>query len=401
MKNMGNTLILTCRKLIFIISVILFICPDTLIAATEIPLYVLVTIDTETSSGCHGTACNPVPISDRIFGRRGGKEYGIPLIMDLLEKHGMKGVFFVNSTLDSYYPEVDIREMVQSIVRRGHDVELHIHPEFRCFKYCDEDDLKCRRRCTKGDNRLAGNNVAQQKLLIDEGLVNLERWAGYRPQAFRAGSFSADENTLDALRQAGVALDSSDSGPHHPLSRKYPINQVSMDDGLLEIPIYNFMTFQVTDYQQYRRFDLESNTFLELKSVLQQAIEHKAGTVMTIMHSFSFCRPETDCPNTRAIQNFDHLLGWIANNQSIRVVTIPEWLQYYSGSPEWVSGSGYVPTTGFGLTLWRAWRRWDEGPKNKLLIITSGAIFLLVLGTVLILLRSIFSGRFKMQTHRN
>ena len=309
--------------------------------------------------------------------------------MDLLEKHGFKGVFFVNSTLDAYYPETAIRQMVQSIVRRGHDVQLHLHPEFRCFKFCREDDLQCRKTCVSGENRLAGNSVAQQRALIQEGLDNLERWAGYRPVSFRAGSLAADEHTLDALREAGVLLDSSLSGPTHPLARYLPLNQASKERGLIELPVFNFVSMNLGGSSQYRSLDLESNTFLEVKTILEQAFRHGAGTVMTILHSFSFCRPEGGCPNTRAIDDFDTLLGWMASTPWVKVVTVPEWLAEYGKDPMALSGTGDVPQTGHWLTLWRAWQRWDEGPKNKVFVLAHVGVLALISAIVPIVLRKL------------
>ena len=365
-------------------------------AATEAAqppmLRVVISVDTETSSGCSGRSCNPVPMEERIYGRRSEGDYGVPLIMDLLEKHGMKGVFFVNSTLDAYYPEDAIREMVQSIVKRGHDVQLHLHPEFRCFKFCNEDDLKCRSACVNRENRLAGNTVSQQRALIEEGLDNLERWAGYRPVSFRAGSFRADENTLEALRQAGVLMDSSLGGPDHPLARLRPPNRATEERGLVELPVFHFTSLKLGGYTQHRRFDLESNSFAEMKAVLEQAIRHGSGTVMTILHSFSFCRPEGGCPNRRAIEDFDRLLGWLATTPGVRVVTIPEWLDEYHTEPAALAGSGYVPQTGYWLTLWRSWQRWDEGGKNKAIVIAHGAILVVLSAGVFLGLRKVRRG---------
>lgn len=358
-------------------------------AAETQALRVLISLDVETSSGCDGTSCRPVSMEDRIYGRRGDAEYGIPLIMDLLEKHGFKGVFFVNSTLDAYYPETEIRRMVQSIVRRGHDVQLHLHPEFRCFKFCREDDLQCRKTCVSGENRLAGNSVAQQRALIQEGLDNLERWAGSRPVSFRAGSLAADEHTLDALREAGVLLDSSLRGPTHPLARYLPLNQASNERGLIELPVFTFVSMNLGGASQYRPLDLESNSFLEVKTILEQVFRHSAGTVMTILHSFSFCRPEGGCPNTRAIDDFDALLGWMASTPWVKVVTVPEWLAEYGKDPMALSGTGYVPQTGHWLTLWRAWQRWDEGPKNKAFVLAHVGMLALVLAVFLIGLRKL------------
>ena len=59
-----------------LLCVVLFWVPGA--AAETQALRVLISLDVETSSGCHGTSCKPVPMEERIYGRRGDAEYGIP-----------------------------------------------------------------------------------------------------------------------------------------------------------------------------------------------------------------------------------------------------------------------------------------------------------------------------------
>lgn len=85
-------------------------------------VFVLITIDTEAHRGRD-------PINDWIYGRYKGKEYGIEKIMDLCERFGFKAVFFLDVAECWTYGDEIIKEVGEKILSRGHDVEMHIHPD--------------------------------------------------------------------------------------------------------------------------------------------------------------------------------------------------------------------------------------------------------------------------------
>ncbi|HEX7743040.1 MAG TPA: hypothetical protein VF442_11515, partial [Sphingobium sp.] len=57
----------------------------------------LITIDTELSALLHGRGVGLEDnLSRSIWARAGGQDYGIVWQMDQLDRHGLKGVFFVD-----------------------------------------------------------------------------------------------------------------------------------------------------------------------------------------------------------------------------------------------------------------------------------------------------------------
>src|SRR5262245_53338101 len=96
------------------------------------PLYVLFTIDTEISMG--GAARDPqllpVGAKKRIWAEAGAERYGISYFMDVFDEHQMKAVFFFEPVARHVVPERELAEAARYIAERGHDVELHVHPEF-------------------------------------------------------------------------------------------------------------------------------------------------------------------------------------------------------------------------------------------------------------------------------
>jgi peptidoglycan/xylan/chitin deacetylase (PgdA/CDA1 family) len=49
--------------------------------------------------------------------------------MDVLDAHGMKAVFFVESLFPCVLGPERLREIVQMVQERGHEVQVHLHTE--------------------------------------------------------------------------------------------------------------------------------------------------------------------------------------------------------------------------------------------------------------------------------
>jgi len=357
----------------------IFVVSDAVGGQEQLPkTFFFITVDVETSAGCVGSGCYPESIADRILGQRGDKYYGIPLIMDILDKYGMKGTFFVNAYLDSYYPEAEVEKVVRQIVDRGHDVQLHTHEEFRCFSFCDTKDIDCWHQCTKKQSYMSGNTLENQIAIISEGAQNIEKWSGRYPVAFRGGAFDADINTLKALRTLNIPIDSSLSGPGHKLATILPINKVGEYEGIVEVPLFNYMEDLILK-RGLRYLDIESSTLLEHKYLLNEAIKNGTRTVVLMMHSSSFCRPGYGCPIEKNIERFDNLLAYIKTAPDIKVITFKEFWDRYQVSAELFLGEGDIPSTTYFHTLYRSFIRFDQGIKNKLFFLGNVVVLIAVI----------------------
>lgn len=378
-------------KPLFAIAVFnVVICSVPAIAISEeagTPLtFFLVTIDTETSAGCGAHGCYPESIEEKILGRRGTSYYGIPLIMNILEKYGMRGTFFVNAYLDSYYPEKQIKEIVQEIIRRGHDVQFHAHEEFRCFGVCKQQDTVCWNKCTKEISYISGNTLENQVTILREGADNIRKWSGKYPLAFRGGAFDADISTLKALKKLGILVDSSLSGPDHALARVFPINTVSEHNGVVELPLFTYRE-KLLLIKRISFLDIESTTLVEHKYLLNEAITGDIRAVVLMMHSFSFCRREQGCPIIQHVKRFDKLLEYVRRNPNLKVSTMSEVWQEHQTNKEQFSVVGLIPETTYFLTLHRSLVRFGYGWKNKVflfgnLVLVVGAGALITFGTM-------------------
>jgi hypothetical protein len=164
------------------------------------------TIDTEYEFGFaarHGLAARAENFARSIRGATPAAEAGIFHQMDVFERHGLKAVFFVDPMPALVWGAGAIAEVVEPILERGHDVQLHIHTEWLALAG-EASPLPGR----TGRN-IKDFDLGEQVRLIGWASDALVAAGAPRPVAFRAGNYGANDDTLRALAQLGIACDSS------------------------------------------------------------------------------------------------------------------------------------------------------------------------------------------------
>ena len=105
------------RYLYLAVAFALFSATTPAIASTK----VVITVDVES----YGRDGDP---EKQIWGKLADGEHGIRRIMDLLDKHGVKGTFYLNVYEAAKYGDAALARVARAINDRGHDLELHTHP---------------------------------------------------------------------------------------------------------------------------------------------------------------------------------------------------------------------------------------------------------------------------------
>ena len=94
---------------------------------------VYITIDTEYSAGLAqslGLRARAENFARSIACDTRDGAVGIFHQMDVLDENGLKGVFFVDPMPALVWGVAAIADVVGPVVERGHDVQLHLHPEW-------------------------------------------------------------------------------------------------------------------------------------------------------------------------------------------------------------------------------------------------------------------------------
>lgn len=325
------------------------------------PTRVMITVDVE--SYAKG---NP---DLQIWGKQPDGEHGIRRIMDLLDKHGLKGTFYLNVYEAAKHGEDELAQVARVIHERGHDLQLHTHPG-PMF----------------GVNVMRQGSLSQQIEILKHGEQLIQQWTGKRVIAHRAGAFAGDMNTLRAVHAAGLAIDSSVS----PAASKTefaktlpPDNRPRVMEGIVELPVSFYTQAKFGDWRSLHYLDIESSSYDELVSVIRQFRDAGLPAVTIMMHSFSFVRNGHTEPAVE--QRFDHLLEFLATEPGIKPVTVsqlyPDWIKQLEASPQ---RADVVPHTGLWLTYWRAVEHYRQGGANLAVALAPPAALLLLAVLVLV-----------------
>jgi len=287
---------------------------------------IFITIDTEHSIG--GAFVNPqlkpVGNAKRVFGRIGRSEFGIPLIMDIGDRYGIRFTFFVETLSKYFFGEEETREVCQYILQRGHDIQLHLHPEYLMFSSSLYTPQKP--QCS-----LSAYSLSQQIGLIKDGCETLHNNGVTNIRAFRACGFAASLDTLIALKENGILIDSSYSKFYtkqaEKLFKKYVINDACNTNGIWEFPITNFSEFHTLGLHRTRPLDINGSSLAEMKAALNFAKKHGPRNFTIILHSFSFIKAydvqyNKMKPRFNIIRRFEKLCQFLSeNSQTFKVIT--------------------------------------------------------------------------------
>ncbi|MDX5359649.1 MAG: polysaccharide deacetylase [Rhodobacterales bacterium] len=140
------------------------------------------------------------PTLGQLEQRRFGPREGLWRILDMLDRVGIKGSFYVPSVVAELHPDI-----LPALVGRGHEVGLHGHLH-ELVAECPQDMFEA---------------------ALDHSLDVFQAQVGLRPVGFRSPAWEMTAGMLAALKARGIGYDSSLMGWDHP----YEI------DGLTEIPV--------------------------------------------------------------------------------------------------------------------------------------------------------------------
>jgi len=223
---------------------------------------ILLTIDTEF-----------LVSKDEILGLKGSN--GIDDILSILKEYKAKATFFIDYYESKKWGDEIFKKITKLIYDNGHQIELHLHPDI-----------------LSGKPYLWQYNKEEQKELLDESINIFQKFNNKPPKFFRAGGYSANNETLELLKQNSFIADlsfqykqkrckiSEDDFPH--------INKVDVAHGLLQIPttVYKYNFFK----ERYNSINLEWCSLKELKEIALQIKKTELDYFVVMMHSFSFLK---------------------------------------------------------------------------------------------------------------
>jgi hypothetical protein len=295
---------------------------------------VYITVDTECSLGgaWENPQWKPVGPDRAVLGRVGSRLYGIPLIMDILEEHGLRGTFFTEVLVRDLLGKSELADAYAPIKQRGHDAQLHLHPVFHYY-HAVTQGLMRREDLPARMDLIGGLPFDTQVDLLNKGCAIFRQIFGSMPMAFRAGCYGASMSTLEALARVGIHYDSSFNAAYLDdsclMGPREATNIPWRTGSIWEIPVTTFET-GTGSMRGLKPLEVSAVSLCELQDVLEQAERIGQGTVTVMLHSFAFLK-RADAqfrkmrPDRLVIRRFRKFCNFLQSNQDrFRVLTFSE-----------------------------------------------------------------------------
>ena len=322
--------------------------------STQRKTMLLLTVDTEASMA----GLRPLPAESMVYGRFGTSLYGIERIMACCEEHGVKATFFVSTLEALHYGDGHVRQMADTALSRGHDVQLHVHPVWR-------PEAEGRKALTDLDYREQAETIALAADIF-------RRCCAAPLVAHRAGGLWLNADTVRALEAAGIPIDASVAVGYHayPLGDGVGAPNVPRRLGsLVEVPVTTFAQMRVGGWELPRNFDINADSNGEMRFVVDRAVAEGVTAVSLLMHSFSFVGRNAEStdfwPSPSELIKFERFLDHVSGRDDVEVVTFQQLAQRLETQPELLDGPDFRPTAGVLRTYGRSWERFHTGWKSK------------------------------------
>lgn len=304
----------------------------------------------------------------------------------MLQERGWAGTFFLNVYEYRRWGEPTMRDIVMKLQATGQDVALHTHPQWiynpsqwAMFQY----------------------NLDEQTTIVRDGVRLLEAWTGRPVVAHRAGAYTADQNTLKALKSSGIRIDSSMFWGHpwsHLNGLGIPRNLPSSTDHVAQIPVTVYQREDrprliggfLSPVTSIRKID--PDWFLnkeEALSAIDAVVKADLPFLVVFLHSFSFIKNQGDksvlTADRTSLDIFHAMLDHIAERH-LPVVTMRDLAESLDSLPTTSLDQDIIPQVTVCVGLHRyLWYRFKTTGTGALAAIGFAVLTLVVGGIVLLI----------------
>jgi hypothetical protein len=252
-----------------------------------------------------------------IWGRYPDGSGGIGEMMSIADKYGVKLVMFLDYVEEYLWGE-QIVEVAREIHARGHDLQLHSHPENFPDSFWEE----------RGIPRLKvpGNATDEQADAMMQFLCERQLHAtGVAPIAYRGGGYRYGPATVRAMGRHGVRLNSSYvATSDNQLFNAGRLPQYKWDNGCMEVPVSCMTLYSSQEKFYHLNFNHSSCSDLRRMMMSLEAFYRQMGDAaiaVMVMHSWSFSKEMENGhfsrPLPEYLERFEQFLRAIAGKVEV------------------------------------------------------------------------------------
>lgn len=252
-----------------------------------------------------------------IWGRYPDRCGGIGEMMSIADKYGVKLVMFLDYVEEYLWGE-QIQEVAREIHARGHDLQLHSHPENFPDSFWEERSIP---RLKLANNATDEQADAMLQFLRERQL----RATGVAPIAYRGGGYRYGAATVRALGRHGIRLNSSYvATSDNQLFKAGRLRQYRWDNGCLEAPISCMSLYKSQEKFYHLNFNHSSCSDVRQMMLSLEAFYRQMGDdaiAVMVMHSWSFSKElengHFSTPLPENIERFERFLQAIADKVEV------------------------------------------------------------------------------------
>jgi hypothetical protein len=241
-----------------------------------------------------------------IQGRTAAGDFGLPYQLKLMNDHGLKSVCFVEPLFSARFGRQPLAEIVGMVNEAGHENQLHLHPE-----WVDEARQPLLDGVTGKRQHLRHYSLAEQTSLVASARAMLAEAGAPDVNAFRAGSFGFNRETLDALAANSIPFDSSYNatlfGPDSGVRPGQPAWSPFACAGVNEYP----MTVFGDGTGRMRHVQISACSYAEIEGLLWRALEAGYKSFVILTHSVELLNAGRNAPDPVAIRRFRKLCAFL------------------------------------------------------------------------------------------
>ncbi|MBI3369388.1 MAG: polysaccharide deacetylase [Burkholderiales bacterium] len=249
----------------------------------------------------------PASFERYVFGHSSHGDYALPKTLEIMNRHGLVGVFFVEPLFAARFGQQHLRTIVELITDAAQDVQLHLHPE-----WADEIQPMLIPGAHAKRQHLNLYTLDEQAALIGHGKRSIEAVTGRPITAFRAGSFAANRDTYEALARNGIAIDSSLNDCYAVSGPDVPRPVAFATEGRIgAVTSYPVTVFR-DGLGRARPAQVNGCGFAELKAALFSAERGGCRHFVIVSHNFEMLKPDTSQPDAIVVRRFEQLCALLA-----------------------------------------------------------------------------------------
>lgn len=245
-----------------------------------------------------------------VYGPTRKGDYALPITLKMLNDHGLQGVFFVEPLFATRFGKEPLQELVGLIQEAGQEIQLHLHTE-----WVDEALVPLLPEVFDKRQHLRHFSRAEQVELIAAGLQLLRSVGVSSVNAFRAGNFALNHDTLLALAENELEFDSSyNAASSVGVDNVAPGQLLTQPEAIAGVMEYPVTVYRDRGPRSLRHLQLTACSFKEMTWVLNTAADSGWNAVVIVSHNFELLNRRKDRPDPIIVKRFRKLCQYLEQN---------------------------------------------------------------------------------------